>query len=986
MLTAVRVRVLGDVCVTVDGLDIPLPGGKQLALLAMLALQVSRSVPADRLVVGLWGEDAPPEAVKTLQVHVSMLRKRLRQHGIDVTFSASGYSLSVDVEAVDLARFETLAVSGLEASVDGRPADARELLGDALGQWSGEPLSNVLDAPFASAEVERLLLRRTEVAVAKVDADLAIGLGSTVVKEVRGLAAANPYDERVCGQLLVALYRAGEQAQALTELRRFRVRLRDELGLSPGPELKALEQRILVHDDELLVPAHVRQLRRHNLPEDVAAFIGRDRELDDVRAAVDRSRLTTVTGAGGAGKTRLAIAAARLLLKDPADGVWLVELAALADAALVPRTIAAAVGLRAGDIDELTESLRDREAVIVLDNCEHLVDAVADVTITLLQRCPNLKVLATSREPLAIEGERVYRIPPLGLPSGNALRDLATSEAVQLFVDRAGLQVPGFTLDVTTGPLVARICERVDGLPLAIELAAARLSSLPLGTIAQALGERLSLLSGSHRRAATRQQTIHALVDWSYSFLREDAKATLQVLSVFAGGFTLDEVASVTGQDAVDLVTELVDKSLVEVVEQRSGRFRLLETIREFAAERLAARGGQHVQAVRNAHADYFLQLASAAAPALNRGGRDQPECLDRLAGEHDNLRAAAGTLLDHGRLTDGLRMTRHLRQFWDMRGHFREGATITQSFLDDADPADSPHDYGMALCTAADMYESLGDLERVTEHTHRAHRIGLSTGDVNLEVCAAVVASNADVQRDEARLVLDRLQQLKGRDLAAVDPAVVMRLTFTEAFAALACEEWALAREALCDVIDQATRARNDRVRALAMSNLSVADMALGDLASAAGHLEQADALIAPLRDPTSMAYIRVNLGMVALLRGETAVARTRYREALLISGAYGEQSLTHGVLLGIAVCAPLEGPDSTTAIKLHGVVGRFLEAHRTALDPLEMKLRDDDLVARRHKDGDQWFDQNLDEGRRLTVANAVDLALSIRPTADDT
>lgn len=982
MQAGVDVRVLGDVGVRVDGAEVGLPPGKQVALLAMLALQVGRSVPADRLVVGLWGADAPAEAVKTLQVHVSTLRKRLRVCGLDVTFSPSGYRLGVDDDQVDLGRFEALADRGLQASADGRPEVARELLGQALRQWSGEALSNVLDAPFAHGEVEALELRRTAVAIAKVDADLALGLGSTVVREVRELAAASPYDERICWQLMVALYRAGDQAQSLAELRRFRARLRNDLGLAPGPELVALERRILVHDAELLVPVGVRQVRRDNLPVDVATFVGRRRELDDVRDAVERSRLTTVTGAGGAGKTRLVVRAAQSFLDDPGQGVWLVELAGLADPALVPGAIAGAIGIQAGDIDELVGALGERRALIVLDNCEHIVDAVADVVLTLLRRCANLRMLTTSREPLAIEGERVYRIPPLNLPSGNAPGDLADSDAVQLFVERAGLQVPGFALDPTTAPHVVRICERLDGLPLAIELAAARLSSLPLETISRMLGERLSLLSGSRRHAEDRQRTIHALVDWSYALLSEDAQAMLQALSVFAGGFTLEAVASVTGADTVDLVSELVDKSLVEVADPRTGRLRLLETIREFAAERLAERGPQHVRAVRDAHADYFQQLAATSAPVLERGGRDQAASLDRLALEHDNLRATGATLLDHGRLTDGLKLVTHLRMFWEMRGHFREGATATQTFLDAVDPTLSPHDYGMALCTAADMHESLGDLIRTSEHATRAEILAAATGDVDVAVYATSSVAAVDVQRGEPRRALERLQRLRAEDLRGVDAALLQRLLLAEAGAALACGELALAKDSYTEVIAGAVAVGSDRRHALALSNLSVVDMEQGDLVAASAHLERALELNALMGDLTSTSYIRVNLGLVALLSEETTTAHTRYREALLIVGANGDSTVTHCALLGVALCAGYGDGDAVTAVTLHGVIDRFLRTHPSALMETEMSLREDDLSARRERMNQAEFDRLLGRGCTISVADAVDLALAVRPT----
>ncbi len=981
MQARVDVRVLGDVGLTLDGAEVALPTGKQLALLAMLALQVGRPVPADRLLMGLWGPDAPPEVVKTLQVHVSTLRKRLRGCGVDVLFSPSGYRLDVAADRVDVGRFEALADQGLQAAAEGRPEDARPLLDEALRQWSGEPLSNVLDAPFAPDEAEALQQRRLAVATAKVDADLALGLGSTVVEEVRGLAEAAPYDERICGQLMIALYRAGDQAQALAELRRFRARLDDDLGLLPGPELAALERRILEHDDELLVPVGMRQVRRDNLPVDVATFVGRRRELDDVRRAVELSRLTTVTGAGGAGKTRLAVRAAHSFLDDQAQGVWLVELAGLTDPALLPGTVAAAMNLSAGTVDELVEALGDRRALVVVDNCEHLVDAVADLALTLLRRCPNLRALATSREPLAVEGERVYRIPPLDLPRGTSPEELAGSDAVQLFVERAGLQVPGFVLDAATAPHVARICERLDGLPLAIELAAARLSSLPLDAISRMLGERLSLLAGRHRRTVTRQQTIHALVDWSYALLRQDAQEMLQELSVFAGGFTLEAVVSVAGADSVDLVTELVDKSLVEVADPRTGRFRMLETIRQFAAERLAERGPEYVRAVRDAHAVFFRQLAATSAPVLEDGGRDQAGCLDRLAVEHDNLRAAAATLLDHGRLSDGLGFVASLRDFWDIRGHFREGADMTQTFLDaaGADAALDPHDHGVALCVAADMYDSVGELDRSLECARRAAELGRATGDLTVEVHALNAAANVHVKRDEARPVLEQFRLLRQRpDFGSVSSFLKRRTSFTETYAALACEEWKLAADILGRSIAEAAADGNDRHRALALSNLSVVDMGTGDLAAASAHLQEALELSAPLRDPVATAYIKVNLGLVALLDGDVPTALTRYREALLLNRAHAEKVVVHCALLGVAVCAP-QGTAVVPAATLHGVIDRYVDEQPGAFDPQELKLRDEDL-ARRRRDGGPQFDRARERGRSFALSDAVDLALSVK------
>jgi predicted ATPase/DNA-binding SARP family transcriptional activator len=980
MPAAVHVQVLGDVCVSVEGQHVPVPTGKQLGLLAMLSVNAGRSVPAERLVAGVWGEDAPPATAKTLQVHLSMLRKALRACDIDVTYSPSGYRLGVEADAVDVVRFETLARSGLAAAAEGRPEIASGLLANALREWSGQPLSNVVDMPFAAAIVHQLSLRRNAVAIAKVEADLALGLGSSVVEEARILASDHPYDERVCGQLMVALYRAGDQAQALAHLRAFRTRLRDDLGILPGPELRAVERQILRHDDELLVPAVLRQ-RRHNLPEDIARFVGRRTELADLREVVARSRLTTLTGAGGAGKTRLALATARALLESGAPEVWLVELAPVTDATLIPKTVADAVGLRAESLEELADAFGERSAVLVLDNCEHLVDAVAEVVVGLLHRCANLSLLSTSREPLAIEGERVYRIPPLRLPTGSSLAELEASDAVRLFVDRASLQLPNFVLDSETGPHVQQICSRVDGLPLAIELAAARLSSLTLESVAATISERLTLLSGSRRRAGTRQQTINSLVDWSYSMLDDAAKVMLEDLSVFSGGFTIESVSATTGIEAFEPVTELVQKSLVEVAHDSGGRFRLLETIRDFAAERLDSRGPEHGSALRNAHADFFLRLAVDSGIVLELGGRSQRAWLERLDIEHDNLRAAAGTLLDHERLTVGLRMARFMGRFWEIRGHYSEGAMVTQAFLDRASWEDDPHTYGMALCTAADMHLGLGNLAQLIEYTDRAASIARSTGDTAVEVLATLVAMNAHGIDDIDR-VRARLQQLHDADLAGLEPSVALRLEFARAYTALHSKEWTLASSLLAEMIAAAAADNNDRMRAIALLHLAIADIAQQDLDAASRHLEQADELVAPMRDPAFTGFVKVNMGLVALMSDQAHVALNRYREALLRVRDTGDTTVIPCALLGIILCSSVLNPaDDTTALTLHGVLDRLLVSLPTALDPNEYTLRRQSREAFEASLSPERINHLLRQGGDLTIKEAVDLALSVLP-----
>lgn len=375
--------------------------GKPLAVLAMLALDAPDAVPASRLVRGLWGLDAPDGAQKTLQVHMSGLRKRLRGHGLEVFYTAAGYRLDVEPQAVDVVRFAEFTRDGVRELQAGRPEVAGPLLQAGLDLWSGEePLANV-DAPFVEAEAERLRLRRQHAVRARVDADLAVGLGAALVEEVRQVVESDKYDEHAAGQLARALYQAGQPAAALDELSALRFRLREDLGLDPSPELVELERQLLSHDEALATPVRSDE-PRHNLPDYVSNFVGRSQELSDLDAALSRSRLITVTGPGGAGKTRLTVATAAAALSRFPDGVWLVDLAPVSSVSQIISTIATAVGTRP-DVDTaaLTESLRARRTLLVLDNCEHIVEAIADLTALVLRRCPTVRVLATSREPLA---------------------------------------------------------------------------------------------------------------------------------------------------------------------------------------------------------------------------------------------------------------------------------------------------------------------------------------------------------------------------------------------------------------------------------------------------------------------------------------------------------------------------------------------------------------------------------------------------------
>ena len=485
------------------------------------------------------------------------------------------------------------------------------------------------------------------------------------------------------GQVLIS----GATAELLSESLPDGVTLRD-LGLHRLKDLGRPE-RVFQLEAEFLQPSFppLASLDNpelpNNLPGQLSAFVGREPELIQVRSLVASSRLVTLTGAGGCGKTRLALQVAAELLGTARDGVWFVGLAPLTEAEMIPDAVAAVLGLadQRGQqplLDSLIDALHEQDTLILLDNCEHVIDGAAKFCGQLVRECPGLRILATSREPLGIDGEHVYRVPSLSLPlvEAEAADDVAASDAVRLFVERAQAQDPGFVLDDASALLVASVCRRLDGIPLALELAAARLSSMSLQQISDRLDQRFRLLTGGSRNAMPRQQTLQAAVDWSFGLLTEPERDVLRRLSVFAGGFELEAAeaicaaGSVDAFDLLDLLGSLVSKSLVIADRTpESVRYRMLETIRQYAAlELLRSCGEDEVVAARDRHAGYFMRLAEEAAPAL--AGPGQGHWLRRLDAEWENLCVAASHLAADGRTDDLLRLGVWLQRFAVSRGH----------------------------------------------------------------------------------------------------------------------------------------------------------------------------------------------------------------------------------------------------------------------------------------------------------------------------
>jgi DNA-binding SARP family transcriptional activator len=536
--------LLGPVRAVRAGRELPLGGPRQRAVLALLVVEAGQVVPAGRLIEELWRGGPPPGAATTLRSYVSRLRALLAP---DATLKASGggYVLTLGPGRLDAEEFERLAGVGRAALAAGEAAAAANRFAEALGLWRGRALADVGEVEPLALEASRLEELRLGVLEDRIEADLALGLHAEVVSQLEQLVAEHPLRERLWRLLVVALYRSERQADALAACRRAREMLAEELGLDPGEELQRLEQQVLRQE----VPAVPPAARRGNLPAPLTSLLGREPDLAAVDGLLGETRLVTLTGPGGSGKTRLAIEAAAQAADRFRDGVWLAGLAGIASAELVmPRVMEALEVRQQGDlpvIDALIYRLRSAELLLVLDNCEHLLDACAALTGTLLAGAPRLRVLATSREPLGIPGEVAYLVPPLEVPPESAgAQALSRVPAVQLFVDRASDVRAAAAADPPV-ETIARICRNLNGLPLAIELAAARSATLSAAEIEARLADKFQFLR--HRRPAAdpRHQTLKAAIDWSYELLTRDERRVFAELSVFAGGFGLTQAAEV---------------------------------------------------------------------------------------------------------------------------------------------------------------------------------------------------------------------------------------------------------------------------------------------------------------------------------------------------------------------------------------------------------------------------------------------------------
>jgi predicted ATPase len=724
-----------------DGVLADVPGARLRGLLIALALRPGRVVPKATLIDWIWGEFPPADASNALQRLVSRLRKVLPD-GV-VEGQTDGYRLAVEPDAVDAVRFERLVVASRARTED---ASARlRLLREAHELWRGAAMQDVVlqDSEAFDAAVTRLEGLRLTAAEERVEAEVALGHGAEVVSELTDLVAAYPVRERLVAALMRALVATGRESEALVVFQRTREALADALGVDPSPELSALHVAVL--RGEL---GAREEAPKTNLRAELTSYVGKSADLAAVRGLIAEHRLTTLIGPGGSGKTRLATETARTLLGDLPDGAWLIELAAIGAEGDVAQATVTGLGLRdallgeganvlgGGSLtDRLIAAIREREALLILDNCEHVIEAAAVFAHRVLGECRRLRILATSREPLGITGEALWLVEPLTLPDAYAGRaEMESAPAVRLLRDRAGAVRRDLAADAGTVATMVRVCRALDGMPLAIELAAARLRTMPIDQLAQRLDDRFRLLTNGSRTALPRHKTLRGVVDWSWELLTDAERTVLRRLSVFSGGAGLEAAERICAGDGVEpeqvleLLTSLTEKSLLVAEVGAAPRYRMLGTIKEYAAQRLAEAG--EADLARRAHLAHFTELTETAEPHLRRA--EQLEWLAALKAEHDNIGSALRGAIAAGEAQEAMRLAAYGGWYWWLGGHKAEGnELVTAAAAVPGEVADEIRAMVYALVTMF-LTSGRGGEHQAAEWIHEAYRLDRSSGHRN--------------------------------------------------------------------------------------------------------------------------------------------------------------------------------------------------------------------------------------------------------------
>jgi predicted ATPase/DNA-binding SARP family transcriptional activator len=866
----VEIRILGPIEIVGKDGPVPLPAFKHRQLLAALTLNASRPCSTDALIDALWGDTPPQSARKVLRIYVSQLRKVLPPFA-RVHTRAAGYELELTADALDAARFERLLDEGRVAARTGNAVLAASLLRRALALWRGRAFGELAYESFVRSEAERLQEQRLTALEERIDADLDLGLHADVLPEVCRLADEEPLRERLQGQAMLTLYRCGRQAEALERYAATRALLRDQLGLEPGEDLRDLQRRILQHDPALA------GRRREATPEAVLPtppnrLVGRARELEELRRLLERDevRLLVLTGAGGSGKTRLVLETARHAADAFANGAAFVTLAPLRDPELVIDAIARALRIEEAPSETLLETvaaaLRPLELLLVLDNAEHLGDA-GPLFVELLARAPLVKLLVTSRVVLHLTGEHVYPVEPL-----------AAEPAEELFRERARASAHGFRFDETSSRAIQCICARLDGLPLAIELAAAHIRTLSPIQLLERLERRLPLLVGGPRDLPARQQTLRATLEWSFDLLHADEQRDVARLGVFSGSFDLESAQRICGT-TVERLAALVDASLVRRVDVvAEARFSLLETVREHTLDLL---GGDRAS-LEEKHAWYFLDVAEKADAQLF--GADHGSVVERFDVDHDNFEAALDWFHRTEHSVDELRLAAALWYHWSARGRPTEARRRLADALNAA--ADDHPSRIKALHGAGTLAARQGDFTAAEQFALETQRVARDLGHARGEA--------------QGLNVLGITAQLRG-DLPAAGERFGRAATLFR-------------------------RAGDRRGYGIALLNLGVVELDRGRFAASERLGHRALKIFRELDDTSDEALILGNLGLAAVERGAVDRAEAYFRQSLELAVEVRFTERIANALVGLAAVAAWRGESARAASRL-GAAAAFRE-----------------------------------------------------------
>ncbi|WP_346136838.1 BTAD domain-containing putative transcriptional regulator [Lentzea roselyniae] len=859
-----EIRILGPFEVRADdGTVAEVPGARLRGLLAALALNPGHVFSKATLIDWIWGANPPADAANALQRLVSRLRKAL-PHAV-VEGLTDGYRLALTPDAVDAVRFERLCAL---ARSDRGPQRLR----DALGLWRGPALQDVglQDSEAFDAAATRLEALRLTALEDRFDAEISLGHGADLLAELTDLVAAHPVREKLAAALMRALAAAGRNSEALLAYQHTREALAEKLGVDPSPELSALHVALLRGE-----VGRREESRKTNLRAELTSYVGKDADVTAVRNLVAGHRLITLTGPGGSGKTRLATETARTLLGDLPDGAWLVELAAIGTDGDVAQAALSGLGLRdtllgeasnAEPADRLVTAIRDRETLLVLDNCEHVIAAAAALAHRLLGECPRLRILATSREPLGITGEALWSVEPLALPDG-----------VQLLTDRAVAVRKDIAVDATTLATMARVCRALDGMPLAIELAAARLRTMSIDQLADRLDDRFRLLTGGSRTALPRHRTLRAMVDWSWELLNDAERVVLRRLSVFAGGASLAAAERVCAGELVEeyevleLLTALTEKSLLVAAGDGEPRYRMLGTIKEYSAARLAEAGESEV--ARQAHLACFTELAETADPHLRRA--EQLEWLAVLRAEHDNITSAMRGALTAGEAHAAMRLAAAAAWYWWLIGHKAEGMELITAAI--GTPGEVPDEIRAVVYALTSVFVTSGpgDAPEAAEWVHKAYEFG-RRGRHHHPGLRLVVPLEHLLRGSEA--VLPAWESLLDDD---DDPWVralsrlhigKMRIMLGQGEAAESCFEESLVEFRVLGERFGTSFAQTELADRLAMR---------GEFAEACEHFEQAVAVVTELGAVDDVVQMRVRQARLYWLMGDKEASAAAVTEA---------------------------------------------------------------------------------------------------------